>query len=98
MIILESKHDDVIPQWKEQWEKQVRWEAAGGRTLSWAVSEHLRRYGDLQTLLTTHSLTSNPAFKTPAEQHWRRVQSAVVMLSEGEPPHSEGWAALSRME
>ena len=98
VIILESKHDDVIPQWKEQWEKQVRWEAAGGRTLSWAVSEHLRRYGDLQTLLTTHSLTSNPAFETPAEQHWQRVQSAVVMLSEGEPPHSEGWAALSRME
>jgi hypothetical protein len=91
VVILESRCDDLFPLWKGQWERQVVWEATGGRTLFWAVSEHLRRHGDLQVLLTTHLITANPAFATPEEQDWQRMGPAVVMLLEGEVQHSSAW-------
>ena len=97
VVILESRCDDVVPLWREQWERQVAWEATGGRTLSWAVSEHLRRHGNLQVLLTTRLLTADPAFATPDEQDWQRMGPAVVMLLECEVQHSSAWEALAKM-
>jgi hypothetical protein len=61
--LLERWSADVIAAWKVQWEAQSVWEAAGGHTLSWAIREHLRNHGNLQTLITPQLLTAYPSLR-----------------------------------
>ena len=96
--LLERRSDDVIRVWKAQWEAQVSWEAAGGRTLSWAIGEHLRHHGDLQTLLTPQLLTAYPAFEVLDELCWPQAKSAVVALSEMGERLGKAWDVLITLE
>jgi hypothetical protein len=96
--LLERRSDDVVGALKAQWEAQAAWEAAGGRTLSWAIGEHLRQHGDLQTLLTPQLLTAYPAFEVLNELCWPQAKSAVVALSEMGERLGKAWEVLINLE
>jgi hypothetical protein len=59
------------------------------------VTDHLRRHGDLENLITDKWLTSDPSFNLLAPEQWAKATAAVVMFYELGDAKELAWRLLS---
>jgi hypothetical protein len=92
LSMLERCRPEVVPWWRALWDGQVEWEQAGGRSLSWAIRDHLCWQGGLESLFTDKWLTSHPSFDWLALEQWPQATVTLVMLCElGEAAELAWW-------
>ena len=75
--------DITVATWKEVWTRQEAWEAKGGRTLSWAVTEWLRSEAALDSIFTDLPLATNPAFPSRTNPGPGSYSRPLMMAYEG---------------
>jgi hypothetical protein len=60
----ESTPDSIITHWTTLWKQLSEWKHLGGRTLHWTISTVCQQHYQLNVLMGTYRLATNPSFKS----------------------------------
>jgi hypothetical protein len=64
LLQTEATPDSIITHWITLWNQLSEWEHSSGRTLHWAISTDCKQHYQLDMLMGTYNLTTDPSFKS----------------------------------